>query len=249
MKRLALLAAVLAATLSPLAARAEVRAEFHQVYPLEAGGRVAVRNINGSIQVAAWERNEVKVDAVKRGRSQQDLDEARIVVDASAGKVDIRTKYPERENNQHAASVEYTITVPRGASLDRIEAVNGDVAIEGIAGAVRVNSVNGKVDVRRAGGDVDASTVNGRVEAAFESLSSHRVSLNTVNGGILLALPKDAGAHLKASTVHGDISSDFGLTVRHAGFAPGNSLDTTIGAGGADVKLATVNGAISLTRR
>ena len=190
MKRLVLFAAVLAATFTPLSARAEVRAEFHQVYPLEAGGRVAVRNINGSIQVAAWERNEVKVDAVKSGRSQQDLDEARIVVDASASSVDIRTKYPEHENHQHAASVEYTITVPRGASLDRIEAVNGNVTIEGVAGAVRVNSVNGKVDVRRAEGDVEASTVNGRVEAAFERLSSHRISLNTVNGGILLALPQ-----------------------------------------------------------
>jgi len=249
MKRLVLFAAVLAAAFTPLSARAEVRAEFHQVYPLQAGGRVAVRNINGSIQVAAWERNEVKVDAVKSGRSQQDLDEARIVVDASASSVDIRTKYPEHENHQHAASVEYTITVPRGASLDRIEAVNGNVTIEGVAGAVRVNSVNGKVDVRRAEGDVEASTVNGRVEAAFERLSSHRISLNTVNGGILLALPKDAGAHLKASTVHGDISSDFDLTVRHAGFGPGSNLDTTIGSGGADVKLATVNGGINLTRR
>ncbi|HVX65206.1 MAG TPA: DUF4097 family beta strand repeat-containing protein, partial [Bryobacteraceae bacterium] len=123
------------------------------------------------------------------------------------------------------------------------------VTIDGVAGSVRANTVNGKVSLTRAGGDVNASTVNGRVEAAFDTLQAHSVSLNTVNGGILLALPKDAGARLEASTVHGEISSDFDLAVRHAGFGPGGSLQTTIGAGGASVKLATVNGGINLTRR
>jgi DUF4097 and DUF4098 domain-containing protein YvlB len=242
-------AAAFALWLAPLGARAEVRAEFHQVYPLAATGRVSVENVNGAIAISAWDRNEVKVDAIKRGRTQRDLDDARIVVDASSHTVAIRTKYPEHGENSHAASVAYTITVPRGAALDHVESVNGDVTVDGVAGAVRVNAVNGKVSLARARGDVNASTVNGRVEVAFDRLTSRRVSLNTVNGGILLTLPRNAAAHLNASTVHGDISSDFELAIRHAGLGPGSSLDTTIGGGGAEVKLATVNGGINLTRR
>jgi DUF4097 and DUF4098 domain-containing protein YvlB len=249
LKRPALFTLLFAASLALAWGSDEVRSEFHQTYPLAADGRVAVSNVNGAIQVSAWDRNEVKVDAVKRGHSQQDLDDARIVVDAKPGSVDIRTKYPEHDHNRHAASVDYTITVPRGAALDHIDSVNGSVVIDGVAGSVRANSVNGKVEVRRAQGDVDASTVNGRVEAAFDRLSARHISLKTVNGGILLGLPKDASARLKASTVHGDISSDFDLTVRHAGFGPGSSLETTIGNGGADVNLSTVNGGINLTRQ
>ncbi len=247
-KPLAPMAAVLAASLGLLAAGAEVRSEFHQSYPLAADGRVAVNNVNGSIRVSAWDRNEVKVDAVKHGGSQQDLDEAQIVVDASATAVVIRTKYPEGDRRSRAA-IEYTLTVPRGAALDHVESVNGSITVDGVAGPVKVKSVNGRVTVTRAEGDVEASAVNGAVDAAFERLTARHIALNTVNGAIQLALPQDAGARLKASTVHGKISSDFDLTVRKVGFGPGASLETTIGSGAADVKLATVNGGINLTRR
>ena len=247
LKRYVLVLLALAA--SAVLVYAEERAEFHQSYPLTANGEVAVHNINGWIHVTAWDRNEVKVDAVKNGRSQQDLDEAQIVVEASAGSVQIRTKYPEHNHGNHSASVDYTITVPGGAALDPVESVNGGVTIDGVTGKVRANSVNGNVEVQRAGGDVDASAVNGKVAASFDRMPSRHISLNTVNGGIQLGLPQNAGARLHASTVHGGISSDFDLPVRHVGFGPGSSLDTTIGDGGADVKLTTVNGGINLTRR
>lgn len=248
-KRPALFAFLLAACLATASAGEDLRAEFHQTYPLAASGRVSIANINGYINVTAWDRNEVKVDAVKRGRSQQELDEARIVVDAQPGSVDIRTKYPENNRRDHSASVDYTITVPRGASLDRIDSVNGSVSIDGVAGSVRANSVNGKVEVRRAEGDVEANAVNGRVEAAFDRLTAHRIQLHSVNGGIQLGLPKDAGMRLTASTVSGGITSDFDLPVRRAGFGPGASVETSIGSGAADVKLSTVNGGINLTRQ
>ncbi len=166
-KRFALLTLMLPVSLALVWAMEDQRAEFHQTYQLSANGRVAVHNVNGAIQVSAWDRNEVKVDAIKHGRSQQELDEARIVVEATAGSVEIRTKYPDGNHSNHA-SVEYTITVPRGASLEPVESVNGAVSIDGVAGKVRASSVNGKIDVRRAEGDTDASTVNGRIDAAFD---------------------------------------------------------------------------------
>jgi DUF4097 and DUF4098 domain-containing protein YvlB len=248
-KRFALLTTTLAACAALAFASDDVRAEFHQTYPLTANGRVAVHNVNGAIQVSAWDRNEVKVDALKRGRTQQDLDDAKIVVDASAGSVDIRTKYPEQGTKREAATIDYTITVPRGASLDSIESVNGGIQIDGVAGAIKASSVNGHVELQRATGDVNASTVNGRVQAGFDRLAAQHVSLSAVNGTVSLALPQDAGVRLKASTVHGKISSDFDLPVRQIGFNPGSSLESTIGNGAAEVKLSTVNGSIELKRR
>src|SRR5258708_30954038 len=52
----------------------EVREEFHQTYPLSANGRVTVENLNGSVRIAVWDRNEVKVDAVKRAYRRERLD-------------------------------------------------------------------------------------------------------------------------------------------------------------------------------
>ena len=39
--------------------------EFHQTYSFTADGRVELENINGAVHISTWDRNEVKVDAVK----------------------------------------------------------------------------------------------------------------------------------------------------------------------------------------
>src|SRR6266436_10312437 len=72
--------------------------EFHQTYPLSANGRVELQNINGPVHITAWDRNEVKVDAVKRAWNKQRLQDARIVIDARPDSVSIRTEYPEQNN-------------------------------------------------------------------------------------------------------------------------------------------------------
>src|SRR5207253_10657762 len=59
-----------------------VMEEFHQTYPLNVNGRVELQNINGAVHITAWERNEVKVDAIKRAEDQQDLKDEEIIVDA-----------------------------------------------------------------------------------------------------------------------------------------------------------------------
>jgi len=246
LKRL-VLAAALSASFVMLYARGEAREKFHQTYPLAANGRVGVHNVNGAIHVSAWDRNEVKVEAIKHGADQKALDEVKIVVDAQADAVEIRTKYPE--DCHRCAAVEYTIAVPRGAALDPIHTVNGGVTVDGVAGRVKVASVNGGVEVRKAGGDLDLSTVNGRVEGGFVQLAARHISMHSVNGAIALALPKDAGAHLEIATVHGPVTSDFELPAEHDHYGPGRHVDAQIGGGGAEISLATVNGGISLTRQ
>jgi hypothetical protein len=44
--------------------------EFHQTYPFAANGRVSLSNINGPVHITAWDRNEVKLDAIKRANNQ-----------------------------------------------------------------------------------------------------------------------------------------------------------------------------------
>ena len=228
----------------------ELREEFHQSYPLAAAGRVSLHNVNGSVRISAWEKNEVKVDAIKRARSQEALKEAEIVVEARPEVLEIRTKYPERCCRHHeAASVDYTVTVPRGARLDEIKTVNGSVEIDGSSGEVRAASVNGAVRGLRLAGEVGMSTVNGRVEVEFERVEGKRISLKSVNGTVVVRLPEGVGMHLNAATVHGEIESDFDLPVRRLRFGPGRDLDTVVGGGGADVQLRTVNGSIRLQRR
>src|SRR5437588_8740570 len=88
--------------------------ELHKTYPLDADGRVSLKNVNGDVHITAWDRNEVQVDAVKTAKSKEALDEAEIVIDSAAGSISIRTRYPEHQSrHRDQANVEYTLKVPR----------------------------------------------------------------------------------------------------------------------------------------
>ena len=225
--------------------------EFHQTYPLTADGRVAVANINGAVHITGWDRNEVQVDAIKRAYRQERLDEARIVVDAHANSISIRTEYPHRDHNfnwndeNNPASVEYTVHVPRQSRLDEIELVNGALDIQDVSGEVHASSVNGRVVAKDLAGRSDISTVNGRTEAEFRQLPKSHIKASSVNGSVLVTIPSDANADIHASTVHGGIETDFGLRVHSQSFV-GHDLDGKLGSGGTEIELSNVNGSIQL---
>jgi hypothetical protein len=236
--------------------RQEAREEFHETYPLAEGGRVSLKNINGAARVNVWDRNEVKVDAVKWAYRKERVDEAKIIVDATASAIGIRTEYPRstttwndgegRYNNP--ASVEYTLTIPRTARIDGIELINGDLVIEDVAGDVRASSINGEVTAKNLSGQVKLSTINGHLEAAFDRRDeSKAVDLSSVNGSVELILASDMEADIRASTVHGNITNGLGLTVKKGKYV-GRSLAGTLGRGGAQIALSNVNGSIRINR-
>jgi DUF4097 and DUF4098 domain-containing protein YvlB len=231
-----------------------LREEFHQTYPLAADGRVSLENINGSVRVTAWDRNEVKLDAVKMAYRRDRLDEAKIVVRSDTSGINIETQYPYRSQTftngegriNNPATVEYTLMVPKNARIDSIELINGNLDIDGITGDVKASSINGRVSAHELMGEVKLSTINGNLDAMFGRLNeSSAVSLGSVNGPVLLTIPSDSNAELKAGTVHGGISNDFGLPVRRGDYV-GRDLAGQLGQGGARIKLGNVNGSISI---
>jgi hypothetical protein len=230
--------------------RREFTEEFHKTYPLAAGGRVELDNINGAVHITGWDRNEVKVDAVKYARTKERLDEAKIEVEAGSDYVSIRTHYPNHDHNfdggwNDPAGVEYTLSVPRNARLDEIKLINGPLDIHGVTAEVRASCVNGHMIAEGLQGRVKLEAINGRMEARFERLADSPIELSSVNGSIDLTLPSDAKAELEASTVSGGINDDFGLHVRHHRFV-GHDLRGELGGGGTHIQLSNVNGRIEI---
>jgi DUF4097 and DUF4098 domain-containing protein YvlB len=231
-----------------------LREEFHQTYPLAADGRVSLGNINGSVRVTAWDRNEVKLDAVKMAYRRDRIDEAKIEVRSDPSSIHIETQYPYRSQTftdgegriNNPATVEYTLTVPHNARIDSIELINGNLDIDGITGDVKASSINGRVSAHELTGEVKLSTINGKLDAMFGRLNeSKAISLGSVNGPVLLTIPSDSNAELKAGTVHGGITNDFGLPIRRGDYV-GRDLAGQLGQGGARIKLGNVNGSITI---
>lgn len=231
--------------------RGALTEEFHQTYALTADGRVELDNINGSVHITSWDRNEVKVDAVKSADTKERLDEAKIEIDSHGSSLSIRTKYPERDNNwnwgsrNNPASVEYTLTVPRTVRLDEIKLINGSLDLSGVSGEVNASCINGRLEAHNLAGRAHLSTINGRLNAQFDQLARQSMELNSVNGSVDVTIPSDSNAEVEASTVSGNIDNDFGLHVNHHRFV-GHDLKGELGSGGTHIRISNVNGRIEV---
>ncbi|HEV2882800.1 MAG TPA: DUF4097 family beta strand repeat-containing protein [Pyrinomonadaceae bacterium] len=237
-------------------ARDAVREEFHQSYPLSPRGRVTLKNISGAVRITAWDRAEVRVDAVKRAETRERLDEARISVDASADSVNIETRYPDDafkyergdSRRRNAASVDYTVSVPRGARLEAIEVISGRLDIENVEGGVKASCISGQFTARNLTGEAKLSNVSGTLEASFDKLDdASNVTLGNVSGQIILRIPSDTNGTIKANTLSGQITNNLGLPVRRGEYV-GHDMSGQLGNGGARIKLNNVSGQIKIQR-
>jgi len=219
------------------------RAEFRASYALAPNGRVAIQNLYGDVQITAWDRDEVRVEATKHSSDAGRLNDAQIVVDTSSGMVSIRTQYTGGDAGD-PASVEYHIMVPHGANLENVRLVNGGLSLRGMTGGVKASSVNGSIKAERMEGQVELSTVNGFLDAGFQRISKwHPISLSSVNGPIKVSLPTGARASVSAHNLSGGIDADFGRSWRAPG---GHRLEALVNGGGTQIRVHNVNGGISI---
>ena len=73
-------------------------AEFRRTYSLCPNGRIVIENLYGDVRITAWDRDEVLVEAIKRSPDARRLDDARIVVDSSAGLLSIPALLQQNPN-------------------------------------------------------------------------------------------------------------------------------------------------------
>jgi DUF4097 and DUF4098 domain-containing protein YvlB len=219
------------------------KTEFRQSYALNPNGRVVIHNLYGDVQIQAWDRDMVLVQAVKNSTDPRRLDDAHIVVDSSSTLVSIRTQYAGSDA-EHPASVDYRIMVPRSANLENVKLINGGLSITGVAGPVKASSVNGSIRADKLEGQADLSTVNGKLEAGFDRVSrSNPINLSSINGPIKLSIPSNSAAVVDAKNLSGGIESEFGRPWRAS---DGHRLKALVNHGGAQIHVHNVNGGISI---
>ncbi|MDQ3712097.1 MAG: DUF4097 family beta strand repeat-containing protein, partial [Acidobacteriota bacterium] len=215
---------------------------FEQTYPLNSNGRVSVSNVNGSITLETWDKNEVKLEYVKTADNRERLSEVEIRIEGRQDSFSVETNFEKwkrsdgKWNKNNRFDIQYRLIVPRNAILDEIETVNGSVSITGAGNFTKASAVNGQVRANNLRGTANLSTVNGTVEADFNELQAgSRISLNTVNGTVNLTIPSDANATVKADTLNGNITNDFGLPVRKGEYV-GRDLYGKIGSGDVQIR-------------
>ncbi len=213
-----------------------------KTYPFARGGALKIENVNGSVEIRGWDRDEVEIRAVKSAQRSEDLDLVQVEIKSSVNRVEIETFYPADQGVD--VSVEYLIRVPRRVILENASTVNGAVRVSGVEGSGELRTVNGDVEVSEAGGGFNARTTNGSIREELQSYAAKPLQLETMNGSVLIALPANAGAEIDALSMNGEIRTQKPVLLNGA-FTRG-SFRGKLGAGGAPLRIRTVNGAIEI---
>jgi hypothetical protein len=234
--------------------------EFRWHEALAAGRVIEVKGVNGNIEAEAATGGEVEVVAQKHGR-RGNPDDVRIEVVRHGEGVTICAVYPNVEGREpntcepgrgghmntrnNDVTVNFTVRVPAGVRFNG-HTVNGKVEANNLNADVEATTVNGSINVSTTG-LARATTVNGSITAVMGRADwSDGLEFKTVNGGLDLSFPASLSAQVEARTLNGDITTDFPITVN--GTFSKRRLTGTIGGGGRDLRLETVNGSVQIRR-
>lgn len=216
--------------------------EFTKTLPLRADGSFELSNVNGTVRIEGWDREEVEVRAIKTTPERETvLDQVAIEIEATPGAVSVSTRYPQDEGVEVA--VDYVIHVPRHVRLNRVNNVNGTLRVMSSDSIGDLHTVNGNIEVYEGSGNVHAHTTNGNVYLELKHPADSRgVSADTTNGSVLLAIPADLPAELEARCMNGNFSSELPMVLKSA--EQPRVVHGRLGSGGAPIHLGTVNGTI-----
>ena len=217
----------------PARQRAQARQQSHRsgseqtehvtrTFKVGHAGSLYLVNVSGDVVIKAVAGDEITMDAIKRVRQGSDAQRqlSALTVDATqqGSRVEVRTRYPEGGGN-YRASVDYTIMVPPGTSLD-VHSTSGDVHVTGVKGALRADCTSGDINIDGADQIEQVKTVSGDITVVGSAGTDVRVSnysgdltlrnvkarsldVNTISGEAkLLDVATDRAA---VKTVSGDV--------------------------------------------
>ena len=150
-----------------------------------------------------------------------------------------------------------------------INTVSGDVDLQGGKGEVRAVTVSGNIDLEYSAEEVTLQSVSGGIRAAlaeFQGLKSETVSgsievsgymldsgdvvMESVSGDINLVLQEGVNARIQVTTgPGGDIINDLTSDQPEVSFPSQMRLRSTAGAGEGRIKIGTVTGDVSLSKK
>jgi DUF4097 and DUF4098 domain-containing protein YvlB len=183
---------------------------------------VEIENPKGRIEVAAWDRAEVRIEG-SLGAGVEKLDIGR-----GGESLRIAVRYPDREGlsgllgrGGRSEPTVLKITVPVRADLDisavaadvvawgvapsslSIDNVSGDTKVAATADDVEVNSVSGDVDLTINRGNVDVENVSGAIRLGGRL--GREVSVESVSGPIDVRVLDTSIEKFEGSSVSGDV--------------------------------------------
>lgn len=216
--------------------------DFERTLPMPAETGFSLQNINGTVTVQGWNREEIQIQAHKSSRGNPaDAERVSIDVESTPRGVSVITHYPQDEGVE--VVVDYTVRLPHSAHIQRIATINGSLRIAGVNTLSDLHTVNGNIEVYGPAATVHALTTNGNVSLELPGFAAAGEAIaETTNGSILLAVPGHLQATLEAVSLNGEFLSEIPLKLNSS--RTPREIRGQYGKGGSPIRLRTVNGNI-----
>jgi len=225
---------------------------FEQTYEVDPEAGLSIRNTDGSIVIHGTETPVIRLRALKKASSSEDLKGISITASAGAKAVSITTRFLPQKNkalSSGSRTVDYTIEVPLTVNLTRVDLENGKVLIDGMRGEdLHTTVVDGQLVIRNCCGNSHATMAHGTLDLYFDSCDRKRFSIDAqmTNGDARVFVPRGAPFRIQAETITGTLTNAFanvlnlnGRTERKVDLSTGKEVRQ-------DIKLRVTTGDIKI---
>jgi len=238
---------------------------IEESFALDSTGSFSLGNVAGDIMVYSWDKEEVKMVAIKSvsswgiGDPEEFLAKIEIEIVSQPKTLKINTRYP-RFSWIRNTRVNYQLWIPEATSV-RLESVSGTIQIgdhlnrvytKTVSGKIKLENIRGNVEVKTTSGDVVISNVQG--DLAWSSTSGDLdlvnlvgdLDLHTTSGEVS---GQEINGDIKANSVSGDLAfldSQGGLSYLHTVSGKIRAELKVIDKDVSSMSLSTVSGGITL---
>lgn len=228
-----------------LVAGVDVTDRQTQTIPLPAGKTLSIEVTIGTVRIDGWDKPDVEIVVERRAPAAAQLARVPLVIEELPAKVSIRALQSDNTTDP-ALRADVTVRVPRNAVIERVQVLEGRIAIEGFSGSLTADIRRGPIDGKTLSGTLRLEAGIGTVTLTDTRLSSNGLlRLRSFNGDVRLALAeRPADARIMALALNGHVTSDIPLTRRDT-WGP-RWGETTLGKGEPVISLDVVTGLIEI---
>jgi hypothetical protein len=226
-------------------AKVDVTDRQTKVIALPDGRPLVIEITIGTVRIEGWDRQEVEITVERRAPSTASFSRLPASIEEVPPGVVVRALQGDHTTDPAFRS-DVTVRLPRTATIERINVVEGRIVIEDFNGTISASLRRGPIDGKALSGTVRLETQIGDVTLTSTRLSANGLlRLRTFNGDVKLSLAeRPSDARVMALALNGQIRSEIPLKMRDT-WGPRYG-EATLGKGEPMISLDVVTGLIEI---
>jgi Putative adhesin len=244
LSRLRLGSVIVLALICLVASAVSAQQKVQKRYPAGKNVRLQLKNVQGTIVVESWGKDEIRVSATLESPTAHFS--PRQLADGLS--IDVMG---DNRGRGEVGDVNFTIQVPVSTSVD-VETKRGDIHVSNVRGAYVRARVSSEGDIDLTGiiaTQVIASNTTGDILFDGEFMRGGTYEFQSGHGAINIRIPGDSAFRLQAATTSKRIELGHFWNNSFQSYGGGRKYVGDVGDGRASVSVTNLSGSISFIRR